>query len=33
MFKETTHFDFDTLEKRLREESFLNGGPAHHPAG
>ena len=26
MFKETTHFDFDTLEKRLREESFLNAG-------
>ena len=26
MFRETTHFDFDTLEKRLREESFLNAG-------
>ena len=26
MFKETTVFDFDTLEKRLREESFLNAG-------
>ena len=26
MFRETTVFDFDTLEKRLREESFLNAG-------
>lgn len=26
MFRETTHYDFDTLEKRLREESFLNAG-------
>ena len=26
MFKETTVFNFDTLEKRLREESFLNAG-------
>ncbi|OUN39358.1 MULTISPECIES: DNA topoisomerase (ATP-hydrolyzing) subunit B [unclassified Faecalibacterium] len=26
MFKETTVFSFDTLEKRLREESFLNAG-------
>ena len=26
MFKETTVFDFYTLEKRLREESFLNAG-------
>ena len=23
MFKDTTVYDFDTLEKRLREESFL----------
>ena len=26
MFKDTTVYDFDTLEKRLREESFLNAG-------
>ena len=26
MFKETTVFNFDTLEKRQREESFLNAG-------
>ena len=26
MFRETTVFNFDTLEKRLREESFLNAG-------
>ena len=26
MFKETTTYDFETLEKRLREESFLNAG-------
>ncbi len=26
MFRETTHYDFETLEKRLREESFLNAG-------
>jgi DNA gyrase subunit B len=26
MFKETTVYDFETLEKRLREESFLNAG-------
>ena len=26
MFRDTTVYDFDTLEKRLREESFLNAG-------
>ena len=26
MFRETTSYDFETLEKRLREESFLNAG-------
>ncbi len=26
MFKDTTVYDFETLEKRLREESFLNAG-------
>ena len=26
MFRETTVYNFDTLEKRLREESFLNAG-------
>ncbi len=26
MFKETLEYDFDILEKRLREESFLNAG-------
>ncbi len=26
MFKDTTVYNFETLEKRLREESFLNAG-------
>ncbi|MCQ2460557.1 MAG: DNA topoisomerase (ATP-hydrolyzing) subunit B [Clostridia bacterium] len=26
IFQETTHYEFDTLEKRLREQAFLNAG-------
>ena len=26
IFTETTHYDFDTLEKRLREQAYLNAG-------
>lgn len=26
IFKETTHFDYNTLQTRLREQAFLNGG-------
>ena len=26
IFTDTTHFDFDTLERRLREQAFLNAG-------